>query len=701
MKKHLLFLVFLVFTVLNNASAQKSTPSPDSLFNAPDTVCINQPVKLTSNVFNRVNYYWGFCSGYLMNAPTGLNLGRSFKFDNPTGIDIAFDSGNYYGFVINKGDRNGRTLLRLNYGTSLNNIPTVTNFGDLTKGLPVNPTSLYLVKDTFAHHWHLFVSGGFTSATSTMARIDFGAHLSNPRPNIVNFGNYNGLLNYPKGIFIAQDSTNVWYGYVVNHNNSELIRLDFSFNVSNTPLMASMGVVADPGGNPIISFPTDMAAIKDNKQWYLFVTNKGDNSIARIDLGKSLSPAPLAITGANLGNFLFRIDSPSSITLNRDCGDLYAYVTDSTTSQLVGIQMASAVGPYNAVSYSVLGGMDFPSGISSILRDKDNLYGFICNAGDSTLTRINFVQCTNSSIPSYTEVNPPVYSYDAPGIYNIYYVINQGQPNMQVDCKPITVIANPPVYISNDTTLCQGDTLKLYAISSLADSIRWITTYNIDTSYLYRDSARVAPNYSTNYAVRLYYPFGCVVDTNVQVNVSKVVADAGPDRWVKDGATTTLGGPYTSMFDSTWDRHYAYHWEPYQFLSDTLGPNPVASPPYDFTYYLTVTEMNDTFKCSRKDTVTVRMKCDDIYLPNVFAPNSENYATSHFGIINQQIAKLNYLRIYDRWGALVFETTDVTQSWDGNFNNKPCPVGVYVWIADAFCSSGKRISKSGNVTIMR
>lgn len=700
MKKCFLLIAVIVLSQLkNNISAQKLTVSPDSLFLSPDTVCIRQPVTLLPDTaaFHASSYYWGFCSGYLNNAPTGVNLGDNFGFHIPTNIDIRYDSGNYYGFVINS-----RTteFLRLNFGNSLTNIPTVTNFGNFTNGLPVNPNSLFIMQDTISHDWHIFVCGGFDVTTSSLARIDFGRHLNNPKPNIANFGNYFGMLDYPKGLFVAQDANNFWYGYLVNHNTSELIRLDFSYNVSNTPKMWDYGNV-----NADLQSPTDLAAVYDHNNWYLFVTNEGVSSfVTRIDLGPTLWPgAPTAIKITSSDpldpsptTFNFRIDQPSSISINRDCGALYAYITDSVTSQLIGIQMSTVTGPYSAVDYNNVGFENKPSSISTILRDKDNLYGFIVNPRDSTLTRVAFLQCRHSSIPSFTDVRPPSFQYDSPGVYNIYLVINQGLPNQRVDCKPITVLPYPPIYMNPDTVLCEGDTIKLWVVSSLADSVQWMSDYNIDTSYLYRDSAKVYPDYSYAYPVNIYYPFGCIIDTFIRVRVSKVKADAGPDRWVKDGAYSILGGPMTTLAGN-----YHYHWEPFEFMSDSTVPNPYVFPPNDYTYYLTVTELNDGLFCTAKDTVVVHMDCGAFYLPNAFAPNSTNPATNRFGIINKEIVKLDHFRVFDRWGTLVFETSDPTQGWDGTFNNKPQPEGVYVWDADGFCIGGRHIKKSGNVTLLR
>ncbi|MCW3122652.1 MAG: hypothetical protein JWQ38_2144 [Flavipsychrobacter sp.] len=701
MKKILLLIAFLVFSQLNNLGAQTLRPSVDTLFFAPDTVCVNQPVSLKNNIFNAASYYWGFCSGYQMNAPTGDNLGKKFRFHIPTNIDIIKDSGMYYGFVINS---QTRELLRLNFGNSLDNVPTVTNFDSLKGGLPVNPTSLFIMRDTLSRNWFIFVSGGFTQATSSLGRVDFGPHLSNPHPNVANFGNYKNMLNHPKGIFVAQDASNNWYGFIVNQGSDELIRLDFSFNVSNTPLMENLGNPTDAFGNFVLSGPSDLAAIRHQGQWYFFVTNITSSTVARLDLGAHLDTALVLndAIGNNLGDFNFRINRPSGITINKDCGEMYAYVTDSTTSQLVGIQMSEPIGPYYAVDYNNVGLMNYPTSISSIIRDKDNVYGFITNARDSSLTKVNFFHCTNSSIPSYSEVTPPVYKYDAPGIYNIYYVINQGLPTQQVNCKPITVLPYPPINMTPDTTICQGDTIRLYAKSNLADTITWFSGYHIDTTYMYRDSVRVWPDFNNAYHVVFHYPFGCVVDTQIEINVSRVHADAGPDRWVHDGGKTAIGGPNTITYSSITEQGlYVFNWSPFEFLSDSTVTNPVANPPYDYTYYLKVTELNDTIGCTSTDTVVVHVDCGDLLLPNAFAPNSTNVQTNRFAILNQEIIKLNYFRIYDRWGVLVYESTDVTKGWDGTYNGKIAPVGVYVWEADAFCLRGKEIKKRGNVTLLR
>ena len=138
MRKSLLSVVFIAAS-LCTSFAQDSK----DLFEIPDTVCVNQPIQLISNVPDMKSHYWGFCSGYLYNNPKGKNLGNGFSLDEPTGIEIAKnDDGNFYGFVINSGNN---TFKRLDYGTSLDNVPTVTDFGTMDGIFPKEATSMYMV----------------------------------------------------------------------------------------------------------------------------------------------------------------------------------------------------------------------------------------------------------------------------------------------------------------------------------------------------------------------------------------------------------------------------------------------------------------------------------------------------------------------------------------------------------------------------
>lgn len=671
MRKCLLFVALLIVSQLNVLKAQ-------GLFTAPDTVCVRQPVYLTNNTPNAASYYWGFCSGYLTNPPVLTNQGGSFSLNKPEGIEIAKDGSNYYGFVANQATDE---LLRLDFGSSLTNVPTVTNFGNLQNTLPDSVSSLYITQND-SGKWFVFTVGGTTQANASIARFDFGTSLGNV-PNGVNFGNLNNLLEQPEGIFVGYDGFN-WYGYLVDKQKNELIRLNFGNNISFTPIVTSAGNIGSLSG------PSDLAAVKDNGNWYFLVTNETNSSMTVIDLGNSLANTP---TGNNVGNVDGEFFNPSAISVVRDCGSLYAFVTNRLSNEITRVNIPSLSGPFSARLYGTGSGMlNAPAGLSAVLRQGDALYAYAVN-GDNTLTQVAFPQCTNSSVASSSSATPPSYSYNTPGTYTVYLAVDEGLPTMSVECQQITVLPIPKMNISNDTLICQGDTVTLIVQSHLATYV-WSPYYNItDTTGV---KVRVWPEYSVPYHILLTYPYGCIVDTFINVNVSKVVADAGPNRTIADGASTMLGGPLTST-----GGNYNYTWTPSLFLNNTTTTNPSATPSYDITYYLQVTELNDGLGCTDIDTVVVHTACTDLNLPNAFAPESKTSGRNTFGLLNKQIVKLNSFSIYDRWGKKVFSTTDPAKEWDGKVDGNDAAVGVYVWEADGFCVSGQHLHKSGNVTLLR
>jgi hypothetical protein len=653
---------------LNHLKAQ-------SLFSAPDTVCVRQPVRLTSNT-TASTYYWGFCSGYLKNGATGADLGSGFSFNGADAIEIAKDGSNYYGFVANAGSRE---LLRLNFGASLNNVPTVTNLGNLNNTVPQLISSLSIVKDS--NRWYMFAAGGSTSANASFARFDFGASLANT-PNSVNFGNPGNLMKQPVGISVAYDGFN-WYGYMADKQTNELLRLNFGNNISLTPILTTWGNVGTLSG------PSDLVLVKESGNWFILATNETTSTLSLISFGANLASIP---AGNNLGSIGNKLFGPSGITLIKDCGSYYAFVTDRLANDITRIEIPSFTGAYSATLLGNTSGLAGPSAIATMIRDRDNLYTFVTNAGNN-LSQITFAQCTNSSIPSSASATPPAYSYDVPGIYNVYLATNEGLPTMAVDCKQIVVLPIPSMSLRSDTVLCQGDTITLFAQGYQA-TYKWRPYYNISDTQGFK--VRAWPEYSLSYYVTLTYPNGCIVDTPIHIDVSKVKADAGPDRIIADGASTLLGGPLTSTAGS-----YTYTWSPGIFLDNTTLMNPRSTPAYDITYYLTVLELNDNLGCTDIDTVIVHVSCNDLNLPNAFVPEAKVAGANRFGLLNWQIIKLNYFRVFDRWGKEVFTTSDPSKQWDGTINGDPAPFGVYVWEADGFCSEGRRFTKSGNVTLIR
>ena len=647
-----------------------------------DSLCVNNDLQLSTTVKNASSYYWGFCSAYLNNIPTGSSIGAGTGMDSPSSIAMGKDGQNYFVFVVNTAG--SRNIIRYDFGNSLSNSPVPVNLGNFGSKIPVTAKGFELVNHN--GQWYGFISGGSTAINSQLVRLDFGNSLSNT-PTLSDLGNLSGLLINPQDLFVFSDSTD-WYILTAEGFTGNLIRLDLGNSLTNnTPTLVNLG---NPGS---LSFPTGFWPVKDGVNWHLFVVNRLSQTISRVDFGNSLlNPA----VETNLGNFNNTMNGPRDISIIKDCGKFYAYVTNEANNSMVMLDFGGSITNVpTETDLGNFGGFSAPRYLTRFIRSKDNVFSFTANNTSNSLTRLSYLSCNASTIPSSTLQTPPPIRYTTPGLYNIYFVSDEGLPTMQVDCKLVKVIAMPPVEIHNDTTICNGDTILLVANGQGLYSNVWNPVYNTIPPYD-TTSIRIYPNEDYRYHTRLeFLPMGgCRLDTSVMVKVSRVIADAGPDRWVADGAPTVLGGPRNST-----GQEYSYLWEPNLWLDKNYIATPECRPRDVQAYYLTVT--NDSSSCVATDTVWVRTECTEVNMPNVFNPQSDIADNRNFGILNNNIVKVNYFRIYNRWGELVFETVDKNKKWDGTQNNIQLPPDNYVWIVDALCDNGKRIKKQGTVLLVR
>ncbi|MEZ4978125.1 MAG: gliding motility-associated C-terminal domain-containing protein [Chitinophagales bacterium] len=115
-------------------------------------------------------------------------------------------------------------------------------------------------------------------------------------------------------------------------------------------------------------------------------------------------------------------------------------------------------------------------------------------------------------------------------------------------------------------------------------------------------------------------------------------------------------------------------------------------------------EIIDTNKCVYSDKVLVKIDdaCpnDGLLVPNMMTPNGDGH-NDHFYIKNTNELDIEYYRIFNRWGELVFETYDGTAKWDGSFRNQVCNPGVYVYYVQADCYNNNTFLKTGNITILK
>ena len=87
-----------------------------------------------------------------------------------------------------------------------------------------------------------------------------------------------------------------------------------------------------------------------------------------------------------------------------------------------------------------------------------------------------------------------------------------------------------------------------------------------------------------------------------------------------------------------------------------------------------------------------------IYVPNTFTPNDDGINDT-FGVNGEAIKEFN-MTIYNRWGQLLFETSDKSKRWDGTYQGKKLATGSYVYVISAAGITGLRQTKEGQVNII-
>jgi len=447
--KNTLLSLFLLFSI-NNTIGQTAS------FIIPDTVCVNQSITIQNTTTGGSTYYWNFCSGNLSNNPIGINMGNLGSLNRPVYSVIKKDSSNYYVFITNNYD--GK-ITRLNFGNSLINTPVATNLGTMGV-LDIYTEGIQIEKDSISGKWIGHIAWG---QTNCIARLDFGTSLGNT-PVVTNLGNIGNILNYTHTIYTFKEGNN-WYSLVGNYGNSMLIRLSFGNSLLNTPTAISLGNI---GG---LSGPVGFYPVFENGNWYLFVVNKANSTLSRLNFGASLLNSP---TGINLGNVNNTLNNPRSISVVKDCGKVFGFVVNETADNIVRLTFPN--GLLSSPLGTTLGNIanfDFPHHISEMFRVGDSLYTFIMNVNNNTISRLCFTNCNNSSISSSNLQNPPLFSYNTSGIYNISLVVNEGLPTQSNLCKDIVVVNSITATITGSSIVCVGDSIKLTGNSVTGCTYQW------------------------------------------------------------------------------------------------------------------------------------------------------------------------------------------------------------------------------------
>ena len=265
--------------------------------------------------------------------------------------------------------------------------------------------------------------------------------------------------------------------------------------------------------------------------------------------------------------------------------------------------------------------------------------------------------------------------------------------------------ALPQVMIDpDDTTICFGKAAPLHALVTTGTDYAWISsgpftggTRGTIATVPFGIDVVAAPGQTTEYVLTIRND-GCpitVTDTFTVGVVPPILVNPGNDTLV------VIDQPLHFLATSNDVYKDVYQWSPATDLSNPDIADPVGRYGPDVSSIGYLVTATDSFGCYGTDSIhiTIAPTLPDFYVPNAFTPgaNSNNL----FRPICIGISSLEYFRVFNRWGQLVYSTSQIGQGWDGRIQGKLQETNAYLWVLKGMDYTGKVISKSGTVVLIR
>ncbi len=260
------------------------------------------------------------------------------------------------------------------------------------------------------------------------------------------------------------------------------------------------------------------------------------------------------------------------------------------------------------------------------------------------------------------------------------------------DQVTVTPVPYPKTFAGADTTICFNTTARLIGVND-GSSFTWSST-----QYLSNPNSLVTvaqPSQTTTFILSGYDVKGCPkpgIDSIQVVVLPDIKADAGNDTSIVIGQKLQLnatGG-------------LSYSWQPFTGLSNPGIGNPVAlySEASEGMRYIVF--VYNQAGCV--DTASINIKVyatnPSVFVPTAFTPNKDG-KNDVLRPIAAGIKTLEYFNVYNRWGHLVFSTTQNGKGWDGTVSGNPQGTGTFVWVVKATDYNNTPYLQKGTVTLIR
>ncbi|MCS6928171.1 MAG: PKD domain-containing protein [Saprospiraceae bacterium] len=311
---------------------------------------------------------------------------------------------------------------------------------------------------------------------------------------------------------------------------------------------------------------------------------------------------------------------------------------------------------------------------------------FINTSIEGDLSSWNFGDGRSSNLAN------PTHIFDKEGSYTVTLIVTDLPLGCRDTFKQVITIAGIPGLQVFGDTICSGDTAVIgIAAPSLPNATFTWSPANLVLPPQNASIVRVRPTQSTAFTVIIVDASGCRDTASVNVFIPSAYTGArNLDTIISKGDAVLL--PVTFL------PGYTFSWEP-----SNPGNPPLVRPDSTITYTLTV---RDALRCTeRKFTFRIQVVPERVYAPNAFTPNGDG-DNDVFRLLadgDASLVKALFLRVYSRWGELVYEGRGPlnTTGWNGTYKGQPAPSDVYAWVAEIEFLTGKKVILKGDLTLLR
>lgn len=296
-----------------------------------------------------------------------------------------------------------------------------------------------------------------------------------------------------------------------------------------------------------------------------------------------------------------------------------------------------------------------------------------------------------NNVRSSTDYNFNNILFGKTGEYNIKLVAKDGSGCTDTLAKNFTVLPTPDFSITGDSIMCPGKTSVTLSVSNDAGSkIKWTPSTGLSSTSSFTVTA--SPSSSTTYTAVVTNYDACSASRKKTVLVNQPFDISRSPL----SDTSIYLGEKIQLVVSASAGNVSYSWSPDVYISCLSCNNPWVNPT-ETTLYMVETK-NDCFDLFEKFNINV---IADFYLeaPSAFTPNGDSN-NDMFRFEEKNIANFE-LKIFNRWGEIVFSTNDVQQGWNGYVNGHLQNIDTYKYAVKATTIHGYTFEKKGEFLLLK